>query len=189
MSVLRGIFLVGRFRRDGLAEFEGSRNAFLASLAPLIAFPLVGAAMVAGLGMIVEAATSFLASLVGLLTPLLISEVFARRWGVGERWLRFATASNWSQCIVPVVFGAMWVAAWMLVQIGVLPPDDSVVMGILLVVLVYALAVQWFVLRHGLGLSRGRATLLMLGSGLVTGALVMAPQMLSALTSPAAPAP
>lgn len=184
MSVLRGLVLISRFRREGLAEFEANRSAFLASLAPLIAFPLVGALMVAQLGMFFAAISSFLSSLIALLAPLLISEAFARRWGVGERWLGFAVASNWSQCIMPVLFGVMRIAAWVLVEIGVLPSDEDVVVGLLMMVLIYALAVQWFVVRHGLGLSRGRTTLLVLGSDLVTGALVMTPQLIMAGLNP-----
>ena len=184
MSVVRGLALICRFRKAGLAEFEASRHAFLASLAPLIAFPLVGALMVAQMGLLFAAASNFLASLIALLAPLLISEALSRRWGVGERWLGFAVASNWSQCIVPILFGVMRVAAWMLVQIGVLASDEEFVVGLLMVVLIYALAVQWFVVRNGLGLSRGRTALLVFGSDLVTGALVMTPQLLMAGLNP-----
>ncbi len=183
MSVLRGIVLVCRFRREGLAEFDSSRNAFLASLAPLIAFPLVGALMVAQLGLISAAISSFLTSLIALLAPLLISEMFARRWGVGERWLHFAVASNWSQCITPILFGVLRAASWIMVQLGVLPSDDGALVGLLMVVLIYALAVQWFVVRHGLALSRGQTALLVFGSDLVTGALVMTPTLLMAALS------
>ncbi len=41
-SVLRGIIRVARGRPDGIDQFAGTSQAFLASLAPLIAFPLVG---------------------------------------------------------------------------------------------------------------------------------------------------
>ena len=41
-SILVGIFRLARGRADGLGQFGATREAFLASLAPLIAFPLVG---------------------------------------------------------------------------------------------------------------------------------------------------
>lgn len=59
-SVLRGILLIGRGRREGLAEFGSSRDAFLASLAPLLAFPLVGAALMMAGGQSRGAAASLL---------------------------------------------------------------------------------------------------------------------------------
>jgi hypothetical protein len=46
--IMRGLWLLARGRRAGIAEFGNSTDALAASLAPLIAFPLVGAA-VAGL--------------------------------------------------------------------------------------------------------------------------------------------
>ena len=60
----------------------------------------------------------------------------------------------------------------------------AVAATLLMVVLIYALAVQWFVVRNGLGLSRGRTALLVFGSDLVTGALVMTPQLLMAGLNP-----
>ena len=52
--------LIGRGRREGLAEFGSSRDAFLASLAPLLAFPLVGAALMMAGGQSRGAAASLL---------------------------------------------------------------------------------------------------------------------------------
>ena len=41
--ILRGLFLMARGAKSGIKEFDNSMDAFTASLAPLIAFPLVGA--------------------------------------------------------------------------------------------------------------------------------------------------
>ena len=44
-SVLIGILRIARGRADGIACFGSSPQAFLSSLAPLLAFPLVGAVL------------------------------------------------------------------------------------------------------------------------------------------------
>ncbi len=41
-----GVWRVARGRADGLARFGATTQSFLASLAPLIAFPLAGALLV-----------------------------------------------------------------------------------------------------------------------------------------------
>ena len=46
MNPVLGIWQVARGRAEGLARFGSTTQAFLASLAPLIAFPLVGAVIV-----------------------------------------------------------------------------------------------------------------------------------------------
>ena len=43
--ILRGLLLLARGGRAGMKEFDNSADALAASLAPLIAFPLVGAAL------------------------------------------------------------------------------------------------------------------------------------------------
>ena len=61
-----------------------------------------------------DAATDFLATLIALLAPPVISQALARRWGRQERWFRFATAINWCQWALPLL-GAVLVliaASW-----------------------------------------------------------------------------
>ena len=44
-SIALGVMRLARGRADGLQQFGATREAFLGSLAPLIAFPLVGGAL------------------------------------------------------------------------------------------------------------------------------------------------
>ncbi|MGC8470154.1 MAG: hypothetical protein ACP5NI_09650, partial [Acetobacteraceae bacterium] len=66
-SIPRGILLLARGKAQGLAEFDSSREAFLASLAPWIAFPLVASLLLALRGGLLLAAEEFLATLCALL--------------------------------------------------------------------------------------------------------------------------
>ena len=183
MSITRGIVRIARFRAEGLAEFDISRNSFLNSLAPLVAFPLVGSLLELASGNAIEAVSDLLASVVALLAPLIISEYLAERWQAGERWLGYAVASNWTQWIVPIAFGASFSALWLLKQIGV-PAEQGGVVGSVLFLLLYGVALHWFLARKALGLSRMRATLMVVICDLATLALVMGPRILMVHLNP-----
>ena len=98
-----GILRIARGRADGIDCFGSSAQAFLSSLAPLIAFPLVGAV----LAMFTEgprrALTGLAMTLCALLTPAVVSYELARFWQRTDAWLRFATAFNWCEWILPVL--------------------------------------------------------------------------------------
>ena len=184
MSVVRGIVRIARFRADGLAEFEASRNAFLNSLAPLLAFPLVGSLLEFVAHSPIDAISDLLSSVIALLVPLMLSEFLAGRWQVGDRWLGYAVVSNWAQWIVPMGMGASLSAIWLLKQFGV-PAGQGGVVGVVLCLLAYGVALHWFLARHALGLSRWRSTLLVLLCDLLTVLLVMGPRMLMVHLNPA----
>ena len=94
-SVFRGFVRLARFRPEGFAYFSGTHAAMLNSLAPLLAFPLVGGALLLFRGGGIGAASDLLATVVALLAPLLIAHALAMRWGRGDAWLRYAAAFNW----------------------------------------------------------------------------------------------
>ena len=102
-SILVGIMRIARGRADGIDCFGSSPQAFLSSLAPLIAFPLVGAV----LGLFSDGPRSALTGLAmtvcALLTPAVVSYELARLWQRSDAWLRFATAFNWCEWILPVL--------------------------------------------------------------------------------------
>lgn len=84
MNVLVGIALLARGRAEGLAQFEDSVQAFLASLAPLIAFPLVRGVIAFSEGETVGTVTDLLATLCALIAPAVIP----RHWpdfGIAKR--------------------------------------------------------------------------------------------------------
>lgn len=176
MSVFSGIWRLATFRADGFAHFTGSRQAFLNSLAPLLAFPLVGSALLLLTGAGGGALGDLLGTLVALLTPAVVSHAFAVRWGREAAWLRYAVAFNWCQWAVPVAALALVVVAGVLVNTGL--PVRLVTMLLLLGLLGYGLGLYWFLARHGLGLTGGRAALLVLVMNVTTGMLAFGPRLL-----------
>lgn len=179
-SVLRGIFRLARFRPEGFAEFAATRQAFLNSLAPLIAFPLVGGLLMllsggGGIGVV----TDLLATLIALLGPAVISAALAERWHRGEAWLRFGVAFNWAQWAVPLVAIGLLIGVGILRRMGLGEAQAAIVL--LFSIAAYGISLHWFLARHGLGLSRGMATLMVAAINLGTVAMVMAPRIIASV--------
>ena len=125
-----------------------------------------------------QALSDLLATLVALLTPLVVTEFFARRWGREALWMRFAVASNWCQWALPMALMAVIAVLWVAARLG-LPTGEAVTGGCLVGLIFYGIALHWFLARRGLELSRGRATLLVLAADLLTGFLVVVPKLLA----------
>lgn len=175
-NVLVGIVRVARGRPDGLAQFSATRDAFLASLAPLIAFPLVGGLLMLLGGGGLDALTDLLATLCALLAPPVLSFEVARLWHREDAWLRFATALNWCQWVIPIV-GSLFLLVFGLLSTAGLPAAiarDGIVLG----VVGYGLWLHCFLARHALDLSWPRAGLMVLGVNLATLLLVVGPRVL-----------
>lgn len=173
---MRGILRVATGHADGLAQFGDTPEAFLASSAPLVAFPLVGGVLMLLQGGGVTALTDFLATLCALLGPPVFSHELAQLWGCAGRWTRFAVAFNWCQWAIPVLASMLVVVAGILLALGV---PNSVCMALVLTCLAgYGLWLHWFLARNGLGLGRGRAALLVFGVNFATVVLVLGPRLL-----------
>jgi hypothetical protein len=175
--ILLGIFRVATGHADGLAQFGDTPEAFLGSLAPLVAFPLVGALLMLGEGETLTALTDLLATLCALLAPAVLSYEVARFWGRAALWTRFAVAFNWCQWAIPALAVMLVVLVGILLTLGV--PSN---VGLLLVVAGlggYGLWLHWFLARHGLGLSVARAVVLVAGINLATILLVLGPRLLA----------
>ena len=155
MSILRGIVRLARGQGAGIAEFPATNAGFLNSLTPLIGFAIVGALGLSAQGGSGIALSVLLFSAVGLLTPPVLSHALARRWGREEDWLRYATASNWVQCVLPLMGVPMLLAIAIMTALGI-PPEIAVAAG-LTGLFAYTLFLGWVVARHGLDLSAGRA--------------------------------
>lgn len=155
MRPLRGMLRVARGRVDGLELFGATPQAFLASLAPLVAFPLVGAALMLTDQGAVRAATTLLFTVVAQLAPPVLSHAVARAWGREAYWLRYATAFNWCQWALPLAAMALLIVLQLGLYAG-LPEEvaDVVLLGGLAA---YALWLNWLLARYGLALSRWRA--------------------------------
>ncbi len=177
MKLLRGIAMLARFRAEGFAAFGADRQAFLNSLAPLIAFPLVGLLLMLLGGAGWDALSDLLATLIALLGPPVLSEALARRWGREAEWPRYAVAFNWCQWAVPVVGVALLAGFGMAMRAGL--GQRAAALLVLLGLFAYALALHLFLARRGLGLPTGRAVALVLLVNFGTALLVLIPRLLA----------
>ncbi len=176
MSIWAGMLQLARFRPDGFAAFGATPQSVLNSLAPLLGFPLAGTLIGVLNGRGLGAVTDFCVVVVALLTPLVISHALAGAWGRGPAWPRFATASNWCQWLVPLFGAVVVLTATLLDRIGM--PGRPLLGAAFLGLFLYGIALQWFLARFGLGISRGRAGLLVLSTIVGTLFLVVIPQLL-----------
>jgi hypothetical protein len=179
-SIVVGVMRLARGRPDGFSQFGATRESFLASLAPLIAFPLVGGVLMLIGGGGIAALSDLLATVCALVAPPVLSFEIAQLWHRDAAWLRFATAFNWCQWAIPVLGSMLLLALGVLVAVGL---PRSAARGLALLGLVsYGLWLHWFIARHGLGLSRFRAAVLVLGINLATVVIVVGPRLLALAT-------
>ena len=151
------MLLLARGKAAGLRLVRrDSPNAFLASLAPLIAFPLVGTGLLLAAGKGADAVADFLAVICALLSPAVLSHVLARLWG---REAAMAALRDGVQ-LVPVDHPRAAHAVAFRVRDRTASRPLGAARGgrgrsarwVL-----YALWLQWFLARHGLVLSGWRA--------------------------------
>jgi hypothetical protein len=178
--ILTAVLRVARGRKDGIPLFGNSVQAFLTSLAPLIAFPLVGAGLMLLRGGGARPLADLLATACALLAPPVLSHQFARLWQREAAWPRFATAFNWCQWALPVVAMLILLLTGFLMEAGL----SNRAAGIILVLGLagYGLWLHWFLARHALSLSAGRSALLVLGVNVGTVAVVLGPRLVAGLT-------
>lgn len=174
MSPLIGAAQLAVGRSAGMARFGDTVPAFMASLAPLLAFPLVGAVFLLMGGSAGDALTTLLLALVAQLTPAVVSHALAVRWGREASWLRYATAFNWCQWAIPAAAFILMVVLQLATAGGL---GDEAAGDMLVVALAsYALWLHFVLARAGLGLGRGRSVLLVLIVNFVTVVLVLGPR-------------
>jgi hypothetical protein len=179
MSPLIGAVLLAVGRTVGMARFSDTVAAFMASLAPLVAFPLVGAVFLLLGGSAEDALTTLLLTMVAQLTPAVVSHALAVRWGREAEWLRYATAFNWCQWAIPAAAFVLMVVVQIATAGGV---SDEAAGNLLIVALAaYALWLHYVLARAGLRLGRGRSVALVLIVNFVTVALVLGPRWLAGL--------
>lgn len=174
-SIVRGVLLLARGRAEGLLEFGSTPEAFGASLAPLIAFPLVAAALIAANGQPRLAAIAFLSRLCGVLVLAVITQGFAQLMKREALWLRAVTALNWVFWIlVPMAVLAGFVAS-VLAALG-LGELRAEAVGLVLLG-AYLLWLHWFVVRNALQLSGWTAAVLVVVTNVAIGLLTLGPDL------------
>ncbi|HEX3347100.1 MAG TPA: hypothetical protein VHS58_03240 [Acetobacteraceae bacterium] len=173
-SVLRGLTRLALLRADGIAEFGGTTQAFLNSLAPLSAFALVAGFLGVAGGEAQDALTELLITAVALLTPPVLSHALALRWGRTGAWTRYATAFNWCHWLVLFAFAVfVLIGTGMLVGAGV--PAQAALIVAELAWVAYGLSLHWLLARRGLGIGRWRTAVLLVLVEFGTGLLVVVP--------------
>jgi hypothetical protein len=176
-NIIVGILRIARGRADGVGCFGSGPQAFLSSLAPLIAFPLVGAV----LGVFADGPRSALTGLAmtvcALLTPPVVSYELARIWQRSDAWVRFATAFNWCEWILPVLACLVMVPLSLAISAGMSEATASLVLVRCLGL--YGLWLHWFLARKALALSGWRAAGLVFLVNLGTAAVVIGPRVLA----------
>lgn len=176
-SVLVGIMRVARGRADGIGFFGSSPQSYLSSLAPLIAFPLVGAVLAIFSDGPRRALTDLAMMLCALLTPAVVSFEMARLWKREDTWVRFATAFNWCQWILPVLAGLLLIPLSLAIALGM---NENVAGSVLVGCLgLYGLWLHWFLARQTLALSGFRAVVLVVLVNFGTGLAVMGPRLVA----------
>ncbi len=178
-SPLQGVLLLARGRGEGIACFRSSPEAFLASLAPLLALPLAGAAILVVRGAVMPAAALVLLAVTTQVAPAVLSHAVARALGREEGWLRYATAYNWCQWANVALMVVL-----LLVLSGVTGASVPAVVGspaFGYAVLGYSMWLHWVLARSGLGLSRWRAAGLVLAVSFGTMLLVVGPEVVGML--------
>lgn len=180
-NVVSGIALTATGRKEGLERFGASREQFLASLAPLVAFPLVGALLVAASGQPLLAGWQFLATLCGVLAPLAAAYELARFWGRGDRWLRFGTAYNW--CQWPILLFALLCVGLVASALRRSLGESVAVLAAIGAAAAYGLWLHWFITRHTLDLSALRAALLVVLINVAGIVAVLGPALLAHRTA------
>jgi hypothetical protein len=176
LKPLLGMVRLARGRVDGLEQFGDTPQAFLASLAPLLAFPIVGAALLLTSDGLVRALATLFATLVAQLAPAVLSHALARAWGREAQWLRYATAFNWCQWALPLAAMALLIVLQFALRFGL--PESAADEVLILGLAAYGLWLNWLLARHGLSLSRGRAAALVALTNLGTVVLAIGPRLL-----------
>ncbi len=159
-QVVRGLLLIGTGRAEGLSCFGNGREAFLGALTPPLAFLLVYAGAMLLAKPSLAALCVVLLFLCGILLPPVLSHLMATLWKRTALWPRYATASIWTNLLLPVAYLPAIVLASVAMTFGADPRVATT--GASLLFLFYALWLQWFVAWRGLNLSPLRAVLTVL---------------------------
>ena len=176
-AILRGMGLIARGRAEGLNCFGDSPRAFLGSLLPGLGF--MAGAVIEGIadGEGAAALAGLLVPLCALLGPPVLSYELARLWGREAFWHRYIVAYNWSRWLLLVLLMTVLVGLTM-GRMGGFLGQGGFRLGIT-VLAGYALWLNWFVARHGLALTGGRAALLVAGVNTGTLLLIFLPSLLA----------
>jgi hypothetical protein len=174
--IIGGILRLARGRADGFGYFPDSPQGFLGSLAPLLAFPVAGSLLMLFGGEGNAALGDLFATICAVLAPAVLSHALAKLWLREAPWLRFITAFNWCQWIIPVAAMLILVIVTIAIHLG-LSTNAGAVLAMLLLG-GYGMWLHFFLARQGLDVSRARAVVLVIVVNFGTVLLVIVPRVL-----------
>jgi hypothetical protein len=174
--ILRGLFLLAQGKPSGMREFDSSADAFYASIAPLIAFPLVFDGVSVANGQWQAGILGFLGQLCAVLALPVIIQAFAQATGREALWLRTAVALGWSFWIILPAGLIAGFASAALVAAGMGQNTGAIL--VLGLVAGYLLWYRWFILRAGLGLGIWQAAILVGLTSAAIGLLTTGPALI-----------
>lgn len=171
--ILPGIVKLAFGNAKGMDEFSSTTEAFTASLAPLIAFPLVGAVITGLAGSWRLATLEFLARICTVLVLPLLTYEFSRLFNRQSQWIRTATALNWCFWLaMPAVLLAAIIGSTV-AQMGL--PIERVAGVVLGIAGLYLLWNRWFILKSGLQINGWKAAIIVLASLILIALLSILP--------------
>jgi hypothetical protein len=180
-NVLKGLSLLARGRAAGIAEFGNTIDALYASLAPLIAFPLVLAVVLAMDGQPKAASLAFLSQLCAVLFVSVATHGFAVLARRESLWLRTATALNWSVWMLLPLLALGGVAGTVLLLAGM--SKEMAVDVTFVLTAIYLLWYHWFTVRCGLNLKILPALGIVLATNAVIALLSVGPDLIDRIFS------
>ncbi len=163
----KGLLLLAVGRKAGFDHFGTDTDAYLGSLAPLLALILVSCAWTGVHNAAPRhAASLFLRLICMLLAPVVIADLFCRVWKRAGQWALYANLLNWSQFLAWFVLVVLLFIAQLGVSAGANPGIAVGLAGLAL--LVYLSWFHWFLARKVLAVSRARVLMLLVISAMVT---------------------
>lgn len=174
-NLLRGMLRLAIGKTDGFTEIGNTTAAFSASIAPLIAFPLVGAVLLGLQDHWLLATSLLLSRLCGVLAQPVIVEFASGRIGRRDTWLATSTALNWSIWLIFPLIPAGVLLSGALIAAGV--SQEVALAATISLVGAYMLWLQWFILRTGLRTGPWRAAGLLVATNLAIALLYLVPYL------------
>lgn len=176
MNILIGILELVIGRASGFARFTASPRHFMRATLTLMSVPAILSLLVmANYGPIL-ALSIMLLMVCALLAPVLVAHRLALAWDREPGWLRFATAFMWTRLGLIAVIALLLAAVTPMVAFGM--PSKLAVSLIQSALTAYVLWFDWFLVRHGLQVTSGRAVLCVLAMNFVTSMLIFGPVLL-----------
>jgi len=168
-----GLLMLAIGRKRGFGYFGTGKEAYLNSLAPLLAFGLVSGAVTAIGGKLSGGLLMTLVLVVTFLTPAVVAHALCRFWAREASWALYANLLNWAQLLCMVAVSVFVTLGKLLGLLGM--PGDVALALSSVGLLIYVIWFHWFLARGALRLSRLRTLALLVTILVCTDSLVYAP--------------